>query len=236
MKTEEKFDISSFSPCSEGKAYYDSKPSFEAFWNECERGDWMLWIAHKLDIDRRTLIRAKALCANTVRHLMKDKRSTDAIDAALLYADGKITEKELDAAAARAAAARAAAAADVAHAHAHAHADVAYAHADVAYADAYAAYAAARAAAAAAAADDDDATYVATAAYVAYAYAAYAATHAASTRAIEAAIEATNAAIAADAAARKANQLQTANICREVLTDAVFEKIKERNSNKYEKS
>jgi hypothetical protein len=215
-----KFDISQFSPCSEGKGYYDSKATAEDAWRDCERGEWMLWIAHKLDIDRRTLTRAKALCANTVRHLM-NKRSTDAIDAALQYADGKITEKELDDAASRASAA-----ADVAHAHAHA---------DVVYADAYAAYAAARAAAAVAADDDDDvvAASAASAAYVAYAYdaydAAYDATHAAThaaTRAIEAAIEATNAATAAEAAARKANQLQTANICREVLTEAVFKKIK----------
>jgi hypothetical protein len=50
----------------------------------------MLWLADQLEIDRRTLVRAAALCANTVRHLMKDERCKAALDAAFRYADGEI--------------------------------------------------------------------------------------------------------------------------------------------------
>jgi hypothetical protein len=92
----EKFDLFKFSPCSEGLEYYESKATPEQAWNDCQRGDWMLWTAHKLNVDNRIFTRAKALCANTVRNLMMDDRSTDAVDAALRYADGEISREELD--------------------------------------------------------------------------------------------------------------------------------------------
>jgi hypothetical protein len=90
-----KFDITQFDPCDEGMEYYESKASFEEAWNDCEIGDWMLWIAANLEIDRRLLVKAAALCAGTVRHLMEDKRSTEAIDACLRYAAGEIDESEM---------------------------------------------------------------------------------------------------------------------------------------------
>jgi hypothetical protein len=181
----EKINIKGFNPCKEGLKYYESKASYEQAWNDCECGDWMLWIAYKLGVDDRIHTRAKALCANTIRRLMTDKRSTDAIDAALRYADGKISREELNKYAADAAAA--------------------FADADAAssvYADAAAAAAA-----------------------VAVVYASSAASSA-----------------YADAAAgifdisRKDNQLATANICRKVLTEAVFEKarILMKNTNRNE--
>lgn len=55
----------------------------------------MLWIAKKLNVDLLKLTTAKALCANTVRHLMKDERSTNAVDAALAFGRGEIGEQEL---------------------------------------------------------------------------------------------------------------------------------------------
>ncbi|MDR1984097.1 MAG: hypothetical protein LBQ28_04670 [Prevotellaceae bacterium] len=164
-----KIDISKFNPCSEGLNYYKEKESFEQAWNDCPRGDWMLWIAAKLGVDDRILTRAKAMCA-TVRHLMKDERCTAAIDAALDYADGKISRDKLnefaDAAyAAYAAYANAAAAAAYAAyaAYADAAANAAYAAAAAAnaYANAYAAAAAANAYA--------NANAAAAAAYAAYA-------------------------------------------------------------------
>jgi hypothetical protein len=177
----EKFDIGQFEPCREALAYYAGKPTFEAAWNECGRGDWMLWIAQKLGVDDRTMTRAKALCANTVRHLMKDSRSTDAIDAALRYADGKITREQLD---------RydrdALAAVDSATAYADSYTDAYVRSLAAAYARTY--------------------TYAA-AAYAAVSAATYAATYA--------------------AAVKKKNLLETARICQEVLTDAVFKKVKE---------
>jgi hypothetical protein len=89
-------DIKQFYPSRKLSAYFESKSSFEEAWNDCERNDWMLWIAYKLKVDDRLLTKAKALCANVFRHLMEDKRCTDAIDAALRYADGEISREELE--------------------------------------------------------------------------------------------------------------------------------------------
>ena len=122
--------------------------TIEEIWATCHRGDWMLWLARKLDIDKRVVTLAKGHCANTVRHLMKDERSIAAVDMAIKYGEGNATDSELAAAAAAAA----------------------YAADAAAYA-AYAAYAAAAYAADAAAyaaADDADAAAYAAAAYAAY--------------------------------------------------------------------
>jgi len=149
--------------CQEAKDWVGNKTWAEAY-NTCPRGDWMLWLFCKTnpkDLQRLTL--AKGHCANTVRHLMKDQRSINAVDAAISYGEGKVTIEVLKAAV--------------------------YA-AD----DAYAVYAAVYAA---------DALDAANAAV----YAADA-------------LDAANAAVyAADAAgaAKKANQLQTADICRKYL-------------------
>jgi hypothetical protein len=117
--------------------------TFEQAYNDCERGDWLLWLYAStadltIDANHRLLTLAKAKCANTVRHLMKDERSTKAVDIAIAYGEGRATREELAADAAGAAAA-AYAAADY---------DAAYAAYAAAYADYAADYAAAYAAAA----------------------------------------------------------------------------------------
>src|SRR5690606_32047529 len=152
-------EIEKYRPCTEALRFRMQYNSFQEAWAECPRGDWMLWIAQRVGVDLRTLTRAKALCALTVRHLMKDERSIKACEVALKFADGEATREEL------------AAAADAA----------AYAAADAADAAAYAAA---------------DAAYAAADAYA-----------------------------VADAAARIKSQQQTADICREHLTSAVFEKL-----------
>jgi len=164
--------------CREAILYVKEQENYVKAWQNCPRGDWMLWIAAKLKVDKRLLTLAKGKCAETVLHLMRDQRSKDAVRAAIDYGHGIISDEQLritDAAA----------------------------YAAAAYTAAYAAYAAAYAAAAA--------YYAAAAAYAAYAayYAAYAAAAAYAT-------------YDAACAARKQNQLQTANICREILTEVVL--------------
>ena len=127
-----KFEIEKFNACKESIVFRKNYPDFKTAWENCPRGDWMLWIAKKLNVDLLKLTTAKALCANTVRNLMRDERSTKAIDVAILFGQGKASREELDAAAADA--------------------DDADADATDAY-TAYTAYTAADAAAAAAAAD-----------------------------------------------------------------------------------
>jgi MoxR-like ATPase len=177
-----KYNILKFRPCSEALKFYNSFDTTEEAWEKCECGDWMLWIASKLQVDIMKLTLAKALCANTVRHLMEDKRSRESVYVAVRFGRGKATKEELASASASAAAAYAAAAA--------AYAASASAAAASASADAAAAYAAAAADADAAAAD-------------------------------------ASADAASAASARKNNRMATAEICRKILTQVVFEKIKE---------
>jgi hypothetical protein len=172
-------EIEKYRPCSDALRFRMQYQTFKEAWQACPRGDWMLWIAQRVGVDLRTLTRAKALCALTVRHLMKDERSIKACEVALKFADGEATRKEL-----------------------------ADADADAAAVATYADSAAADSAAAAAYASD------------AYADAAYAADAAADAYAADAAADA-----AAYAAARIKSQQQTADICREHLTSAVFEKL-----------
>jgi len=126
--------------------------TLDEFLNTCERGDWILWLFAKMNRESlQELTLAKGHCANTVRELMKDERSTKAVDVAISFGEGKATRKELDAAYAYAYAA-----ADAADAAAYAAAADAAAYAAAADAAA-AAYAAADAADAAAYAADADA-------------------------------------------------------------------------------
>ena len=186
------------------------KQTAREIWESCERGDWMLWIAARLEIDRKLIVTAACLCARqSLVHVRPgEERPRIAIETAERWTHGEATINEVQIArnaAADDAAAACAAAYD-------ADADAA------AYAAAYAAYAAAYAADAAAYA----AAYAADAA--AYAYAADADADAAA-YAADAAAYAAYAAAAAYAARRK-SLAESARLVRTVITwDAIEAKI-----------
>jgi hypothetical protein len=213
--------------CSDARKWAVDMP-IEEIVTTCHRGDWLLWLAQKVNIPLKELTLAKGYCAKTVIHLMKDERSIKAVEAAIAFGEGNITRGELDADAVAAYAADAAAAAYAADAAAYA--------ADAADAAAYAADAADAADAAAYAADAADAAAAAAAAAAAYAaaVAAYAAAYAAAVAAYAAAVAA-YAADAADAAtdaydaydARTKNQLETADICRKYIGQLIIDKVNE---------
>ena len=174
--------------CDEAVEWSEDKTIKEVV-ETCHRGDWLLWLAKTVDVPLNKLTLAKARCAKTVIHLMKDQRSIDAVNTAERFGLDECTLDELTAANAAANAAYNAAA-------------------NAAYAAAYAANAANAAANAA--------------------YAAYAAANAANAAnaAYAAANAAYNAAYAADA--KKKNQLQTADICRDILGNLLIELINEK--------
>jgi len=98
------YEIEKFNPCKEAIGFRKEFKSFKDAWDACPRGDWMLWLASKLKVDKRLLTLTKGYCAKTVEHLMKDERSINAVDAAIAFGEGKISREELNAAAAYAAA------------------------------------------------------------------------------------------------------------------------------------
>ena len=130
MKLLEK--LQQLSACSEAIEWVkeNNHETLEKAWDACHRGDWMLWLAYHMKVDKRKLTLAKGRCAETVIHLMEDQRGIDAVKAAIAYGNGEINDEQLR---------------DAAHA--------AYAAAAAAYGAAYGAAADAAAAAYGAAAD-----------------------------------------------------------------------------------
>ena len=161
--------LSKLSVCSDARVFCRGHKTIKAAWLACERGDWLLWFAGKLDIDRKVLVFVACQCARLVLKNTTDKRVLKCIEITERWtADNAMIEEMItarrdaaDAADAAAYAAYAYAAAYAAYAYAAAAAAAYAAAADAAdAAAAYAAYAAAAAADAAAyaAADAADAT------------------------------------------------------------------------------
>ena len=95
MKTLKKF-LEKNQACSRGFNFAKDL-TLEQFLNTCDQGDWILWLFVRINPSSlRELTLAKAHCANTVRHLMKDERSIKAIDVAIAFGEGKATREELD--------------------------------------------------------------------------------------------------------------------------------------------
>jgi hypothetical protein len=84
--------------CAEALEWAGDK-TWEEIYNTCHRGDWLLWLFAKTNPnDFRLLTLAKAHCANTVRHLMTDERSTNAVDVAIAFGEGRATIEEFNSA------------------------------------------------------------------------------------------------------------------------------------------
>ena len=127
--------------CEEAIKWVGDKSLKEA-WKKCKRGDWMLWYYFEKVGFTKQLVKAKADCASLVKHLMKDQRSLDALQACYDYVDGKISKEELrqatDAAYDAAAASSASSAAFAAYSAVDAAYDAFYTSVYVASADSYA--------------------------------------------------------------------------------------------------
>jgi len=84
--------------CKSAQIWAEGK-SWEEIYNTCHRGDWMCWLFVRTNPDDlQILTLVKGHQANTVRHLMKDKRSLKAVDAAIAFGEGKIDLRKLNAA------------------------------------------------------------------------------------------------------------------------------------------
>ena len=91
--------LTNLNACNEAIQWAGEK-SIEEILKDVHRGDWVLWLASILKVDHRALTLAKARCAKTVIHLMKDKRNIKAVEVAEQYGLGKATKEELKSAAA----------------------------------------------------------------------------------------------------------------------------------------
>ena len=103
-------------PCDGSHEHIASCRDLERAWNTCERGDHLLWVAGRLDVDRRKIVMAACRCARLVLHLAAGPEAGVAVLTAERWCRGEATVPEVRAAAdaATAAAAAAYAAADAA--------------------------------------------------------------------------------------------------------------------------
>ena len=79
--------------CIEATQWAESQPDAETAWRRCPRGDWLLWVAARLDIDRKRLVRAACACARTaLSHVPAgEERPRIAIETAEAWARGEAT-------------------------------------------------------------------------------------------------------------------------------------------------
>jgi len=99
--------LDSIGACDDAIRWAETQPDLATAWRNCDRADWMLWLLNNRGFRDERILRLIACdCADTVRHLLTDPRSREAIETSRRYANGLATKEELDAAraAARAAA------------------------------------------------------------------------------------------------------------------------------------
>jgi len=82
--------------CREAADWYDGRDSEQA-WAECERGDWMLWVAGKLNVDRKVLVAAACECAELALVHVPDgeDRPRQAIETARAWVSGNATLEQV---------------------------------------------------------------------------------------------------------------------------------------------
>ena len=121
MKLEHIKILEEMNACGDAIDYAKTKESLEQAWLECERGDWLLWFAARLEVDRKLLVSAVCDCAELAIKHVKDgeKRPAEAIRITRLWIKGQATLEEVRIAAhaANAAYTAACAAANVTEAH-----------------------------------------------------------------------------------------------------------------------
>jgi hypothetical protein len=76
--------------------------SIEQVIESCKKGDWLLWLGYKMNLPKQELTLAKAKCAATVKHLLDNEVSFNAIDVAEKFGNQLCNRDELDKAASNA--------------------------------------------------------------------------------------------------------------------------------------
>ena len=92
--------LTSRDACFEAVEWAQTQPSFAAAWADCERGDWMLWLAGRVSVDRKLIVLAACACARlTLNQVSKgEDRPRIAIETAERWAKGTATIEDVIAA------------------------------------------------------------------------------------------------------------------------------------------
>ena len=87
-------------PCEDGALWYNGRDSHKA-WLACQRGDWLLWVAGRLDVDRNLMVAAACDCAELALPLTRRAalEAEKAIATTRRWLEGDATQEEVLAAA-----------------------------------------------------------------------------------------------------------------------------------------
>jgi hypothetical protein len=93
--------LEKYNACRDACIWAAGRAVAEDSWLACERGDWLLWIAARLGVDRRLVVLAACDCARLALPRIPDgeHRPRLAIEAAERWARGEATIEEVRAAA-----------------------------------------------------------------------------------------------------------------------------------------
>jgi hypothetical protein len=100
MKIPEKLQLA----CSEGQEFIKGHNTLKDAWENCNNPSWMFWAIRQLKYDNHKqfiLLSCKIACDTPLAdgqytyELLTDKISRDAIEAAIMYAHGKITLEDM---------------------------------------------------------------------------------------------------------------------------------------------
>jgi hypothetical protein len=92
-----KDELITLGACKEAIKWVGDKPRFEV-WETCRRGDWMLWVASKKNVDRKLLVLAACDCAELADKYLNDKSrepARKAIAMARAWCNGEVTTEEV---------------------------------------------------------------------------------------------------------------------------------------------
>ena len=87
--------------CAPALKWLETQLDAQTAWVNCERGDWLLWLLAKLEIDRKKLVLLACKCARSSLHLVLkgEERPRIAIETAEAWARGEATLGEVNRAA-----------------------------------------------------------------------------------------------------------------------------------------
>jgi len=57
--------LSKINACPDACEWVRLQKNYKEAWQNCDRGDWMLWLAKRLNVDDRKFTMAKAMCDKT---------------------------------------------------------------------------------------------------------------------------------------------------------------------------
>ena len=88
--------LKSMHACSEAVEWVGRK-KIKTAWRDCPHGDWMLWLAARLDIDRKLIVLAACDCAETALQYVPEgeDRPAKAIQTSRNWCEGTATIEEI---------------------------------------------------------------------------------------------------------------------------------------------